>query len=1144
MVHEVSLSRLRVAFTLCVAIAVFAAMAMPMEAFGQANAESFGQNRLQYRKFKWMYFDTKHYRVYHYDKAGPALGRYVAEEAENDIAVVEKKLGGQFPKRFDIILYNSYDEYRQSNVGLKDESSVTGNTRAGTLNLVGDKLVVYFTGNHEDLRHQIRAGMARVVMERMIFGESFKKMVKNALLLNLPEWVTDGYIAYLVDGWDAKANSEWKGLLEARPKDGFYELADVNPELAGKAFWKFVSSQYGNNTVKSLLNGMQQKTSLNKGMKDKSNLGLSVKKAYDSCMHFYKIVYAQDAKNQEKPDSTKGLIALKVPKDNTVIKDIKVSPRGSDVSYVAWKDGKFTVYTQKTSHEQEVSTLLEGGMKDLSEETDPNYPMLAWSNTGYKMAIVYRKGFQTYLRVYNSIKGRVNDFEIPKNRFDRVLGMTFTDDDDRVIFSAIKKSQTDLYMFTFKGSKMTNITDDAWDDVSPEFINGGSRTGILFLSNRPKANMDVPLGVNELPNGPMNVFFYNTKTMRRELLQCTDVKKGHISQPIQYGLDNFAYLYDGNGINNKYVVMFARNKHNVDSAYSVPITNYTTSILAHQYSLASGDVADVVQNKDKYMVYFHELQMPGVNAAVKQLSPTVLSVEKQDASSKPVPAVSAAGLPAAAPLKDNTQEDEPAGPELKGGNAFQTEFSDNDQPARKPKRKANNIYNANAANAATDSSMLAEVNDSAYLKMKPSKYRASFKPDLFSLSLDNSVLFNQYQSIAANGGQYQNPDLSGLLTLSLNELLENQRIIAGFQQPVFSTESNSISTHGATYFLQYKNFTKRLDWGLLFLRSTDKKTFDVIYQDPSGQPIAEETQLFKSVTNMLQADFSYPLDRVRSIRFHTALRQDKLVGKATDTLSLTYEVPNTEAYTSFSRLEYVFDNTITPVWNILNGSRFKVYGEYMYGLNNGNKNCYNLGFDIRNYQKIYKNVILANRLAYAHSDGTGEVEYLVGGVDNWMWAKQAAAANQAPAGNYEFQAMTTPLRGYDQYARTGNNFLVFNTELRIPVLTTFMKKPIQSPILKNLQVVPFVDMGSAWNGFLPDANSMGANYNFPAYGSQLSGLNNVYLNLTVPNSGGLALGYGVGLRTSLFGYFVRCDAAWNIEGIKKPIIYIALGTDF
>ena len=50
-------------------------------------------------------------------------------------------------------------------------------------------------------------------MERQFFGDKFKTMVKNALLLNLPEWVTDGYISYLVDGLDAKTNSQWRSLL-------------------------------------------------------------------------------------------------------------------------------------------------------------------------------------------------------------------------------------------------------------------------------------------------------------------------------------------------------------------------------------------------------------------------------------------------------------------------------------------------------------------------------------------------------------------------------------------------------------------------------------------------------------------------------------------------------------------------------------------------------------------------------------------------------------------------------------------------------------------------------------------------------------------------------------------------------------------
>jgi len=1110
---------------------MIATIGMYSNLHAQSYLEPFGQNRIQYRKFQWKYFDTKHFRVYHYDRQGRQLGRYVSEEAEDDIQLIEHKLGGQFPKRFNIIIYNSYDDYRQTNIGLKDEAQGIGNSKAGTINLVGDKLIVYFTGEHADLQHQIRTGMARVVMERMIFGDNFAKMVKNAVILNLPPWVPDGYIGYLVDGWDAKSSSKWESILDDRPDAGFYELSNEYPELAGKAFWKFVATQYGPGTVKKLLYAMQKKTKLTDAIK--TNLSMKIRKAYDSCMNFYRDVYAHDALKEEKPDSTKGLIALKVPKDNSIIRDIRVSPRGSDICYVVWKDGEFTVYDQKTSKEQEASVLLQGGQKDLTEQIDPSYPMIAWSNTGYKMALLYKKGHTVRLRIYNSLKGRINDYVIPKNRFDQVLSMSFgTDqDEDKLVFSAIKKSQTDLYMFTLKGSKMTNITDDVWDDVSPQFVSGGSRTGILFLSNRPKPNLNVPQEVNELPTGPMNVYFYNTKTMKTELLQLSNVKNGIVTQPIQYGLDNFAYLCDSNGVNNKYVVLFGRDKTNHDSAYSVPVTNYYTSILSQQYNLASGDVADVIQVKDKYMVYFHELQMPGVNAKAKVLLPTTLSAENEQAYD---------AIPDA-PRKSQTghkrmnasTDDDMADPEIKGGNAFQSEFADDTvpQPKHKAKSRTNNIYNTNS-NA--DSSVLSVITDSSYLNMKPTSYKLSFKPDMFNVKLDNSILFSQYQSIAANGGEFVNPTISGLMTFSLDELMEDYKITGGLQLPIEGSPT--------TYFLQYQNFRHRVDWGLLLLRSTDKAYQTVGYVS-GGTLLAESNELFKSVTNMVQSDFSYPLDRVHSIRFHTSLRQDRSVEKVTDTLSLAYNINAPIVYTSISRLEYVFDNTTSPTLNISNGMKFKVYGEEIYGFGHGNPGCYNFGTDIRNYTKLYRNFILANRMAYAHSDGTSEVEYLVGGVDDWIGPKQGSNETNPPAGNYGWQAMENTLRGYDQYARVGNNFFIFSTELRLPILTTFMNRPIQSSILKNLQFVAFMDAGDAWNGFLPNANNTSNTYNYPQYASA-TGYNNIYLSLTVPNSDGLALGYGAGLRTALLGYFLRFDAAWNIDGIKKPVIYFALGTDF
>jgi hypothetical protein len=1112
----------------------------------QTYLETFGQNRIQYRKFDWKYFDTKHFRIYHYDAAGRQLGRYVSEEAERDINALEHEIGGEFPKRFNIILYNNYDEYKQTNIGLQYDGQIQDAGHTGSVNLVGDKLVVYFTGEHTDLRRQIRAGIAQTVMQRVMFGENLRQMVKNSVSMNLPPWTTEGFIAYVVDGWDTKINSDWKNLMEAKPNKGFFDLSEEQPELAGTAFWRFMDERYGRSYIKRLLYAMQEKNSLNQGTK--KILKLKITQVYDSCMAFYKAIYAQDAQKAAPTDTSTNLLTINVPKDNTEIRNIRVSPRGEDVAYVAWKDGEYKVYIQHTKNEKELAPILEGGRKDFNEEPDPDYPMLAWSNNGYKLAILYKKGIQTRLRIYNSFKARIENYTIPANRFDRVLGMTFMEDDDNIVFSAIKKSQTDLYQFTIRGSRMTNITNDPWDDMQPWFVSGGTRRGILFLSNRPKPNLNVPIQVNELPTGPMNVFFYDTKTKRSELLQCSHVTSGNISQPIQYGSENFAYLYDANGIKNEYVVLFGRDRNNHDSAFAIPVTNYPSNIISHQYNPASNEAATVVQVGDKYVVYYNKLNIPKPNEMPVNLQPITLMMTKKEDS-----ATAAANESLLAQQyqqqhqhrgrrrnrnstnTDNTDNNNSTEPLVKSGNAFQSEFTD----TAHNNTTTNATVNAEDINAKaqttepTDSSVLTEINDSSYLKMRAAPYRLSFKPDFFTLRVDNSILFNQYQSFNNNGGAYTNPSLGGLVTLSLNDLMENHRFTGGFQLPV--------NFAGTTYFLQYENFEHRIDWSFLYLRSESYFNYLITYVDNAGQPVLQKDQLGKAITNMAQMGASYPLDHVRSIKFRTALREDVMRLKAVDTLSLLYDVPNNKQYWSLSRLEYVFDNTKGTTLNIRTGFRYKFYGEYLYGLNNGNRNCYNLGADFRYYHKIYRNFIWASRIAAEHSDGNSKVVFYLGGVDNWIGAKydDYTPINGGP---YSFQSLATNLRGYDQNARNGNTYAIINEELRLPILTTFMNRPIQSSILKNLQAIAFIDAGSAWNGFLPTEDNGAGNYVYPTPGTPTPGP--VSLNLSAPNSSGIAVGYGLGLRTLLLGYFLKVDAAWNADGIKKPIWYVSIGTDF
>src|SRR5205085_11175335 len=103
----------------------------------------------------------------------------------------------------------------------------------------------------------IRAGMSQVILQRSLFGENFREVVKNSLFLNLPPWVSQGYLAYVVDGWDAATESAWKAALEADSNAKFFTLAERRPELAGRAFWKWVDDHYGAGDSKALLYAIQ-----------------------------------------------------------------------------------------------------------------------------------------------------------------------------------------------------------------------------------------------------------------------------------------------------------------------------------------------------------------------------------------------------------------------------------------------------------------------------------------------------------------------------------------------------------------------------------------------------------------------------------------------------------------------------------------------------------------------------------------------------------------------------------------------------------------------------------------------------------------------------------------------------------------------
>jgi hypothetical protein len=262
----------------------------------------------------------------------------------------------------------------------------------------------------------------------------------------------------------------------------------------------------------------------------------------------------------------------------------------------------------------------------------------------------------------------------------------------------------------------------------------------------------------------------------------------------------------------------------------------------------------------------------------------------------------------------------------------------------------------------------------------------------------------------------------------------------------------------------------------------------------------------------------------------------------TDTAALSAKNINKKNY-GVMRLEYVFDNTVMKATNIWNGLRYKFYIDFSDQINKPQigegRKMFNFGFDARHYYPIYRNLIWAVRAAGDFSWGNQKVIYYLGGTDGWLFPK-ANQVQPAPNNDYAFQSLAVNLRGFNQNLANGNNAVIINSEIRLPVFATLFNKPINNAFLRNFQLIQFFDLGTAWDGSYNKIQRPTQEYisNDPT--------NPVNVLIKAGGIGPFAGGYGFGARSTLLGYFLRFDAGWQMNSFfgKHPVLNVSMGVDF
>jgi outer membrane protein assembly factor BamA len=297
---------------------------------------------------------------------------------------------------------------------------------------------------------------------------------------------------------------------------------------------------------------------------------------------------------------------------------------------------------------------------------------------------------------------------------------------------------------------------------------------------------------------------------------------------------------------------------------------------------------------------------------------------------------------------------------------------------------------------------------------------------------------------------------------------------------------------------------------------------------------------------------SYPISIRTRITFKPFLGYTRFVDLGQETIAPSGTqgpsfLPAKQQFYGGYKAELVYDNSLSTGLNIIEGTRGKINYIQYEGLGNKKAGFSQLTFDLRHYQKLYKEIVLAVRGYAGTSFGNSPKKFALGGMDNWFGNSinysgvgnpLASATGGAFNPNLLFTEFVTSLRGFDYGTLYGNNVVLGNAELRIPLVRALSNGPIASNFFRNMQLVGFYDIGTSWSGSL-DFNSKNSARNREVIQNPFTVTLNEYLNPWLYS-------YGVGIRSMMLGYYVKFDYAWPVENYKaqNPRLFITLGFDF